>query len=45
MLTDGSMVEDFMFRSTPRQLHVINAPSPAATSAMPIAQEICPRIN
>jgi L-2-hydroxyglutarate oxidase len=38
---DGTMVEDFLFRRTPRQLHVINAPSPAATSAMPIASEIC----
>lgn len=43
VLADGTMVEDFLFRSTPRQLHVINAPSPAATSAMPIAQEICSR--
>ncbi len=38
---DGTMVEDFMLRRTARQLHVINAPSPAATSAMPIAAEIC----
>lgn len=44
VLSDGTMVEDFLFRSTPRQLHVINAPSPAATSAMPIAQEICDRL-
>jgi L-2-hydroxyglutarate oxidase len=44
VLADGTMVEDFMFRSTHRQLHVINAPSPAATSAMPIAGEICTRI-
>jgi L-2-hydroxyglutarate oxidase len=38
---DGTMVEDFLFRRTTRQLHVVNAPSPAATSAMPIAAEIC----
>lgn len=44
VLADGSMVEDFMFRSTARQLHVINAPSPAATSARPIAEEICARL-
>lgn len=44
VLSDGTMVEDFMFRSTPRQLHVINAPSPAATSAMPIAGEIYSRL-
>lgn len=41
LLANGQMVEDFMFRQTRRQLHVINAPSPAATSAMPIAAEIC----
>jgi L-2-hydroxyglutarate oxidase len=40
VLADGSMAEDFLFRETPRQLHVVNAPSPAATSAMPIAAEI-----
>lgn len=44
VLADGTMVEDFLFRSTPRQLHVINAPSPAATSAKPIAEEICDRL-
>jgi L-2-hydroxyglutarate oxidase len=44
VLADGTMVEDFMFRQTERQLHVINAPSPAATSAMPIAAEICSRM-
>jgi len=44
VLADGTMVEDFMFRQTARQLHVINAPSPAATSAIPIAAEICARV-
>lgn len=44
VLSDGAMVEDFMFRSTARQLHVVNAPSPAATSAKPIAGEICDRL-
>ncbi|WP_231979590.1 hypothetical protein [Tessaracoccus coleopterorum] len=44
VLADGTMVEDFMFRSTARQLHVVNAPSPAATSARPIAGEICDRL-
>ena len=45
VLEDGSMVEDFMFRSTPRQVHVVNAPSPAATSARPIAEAICERVD
>lgn len=36
LMRDGTSVEDFLLRSTSRQLHVCNAPSPAATSAMPI---------
>ncbi|QQS01189.1 MAG: L-2-hydroxyglutarate oxidase [Austwickia sp.] len=42
--TDGSMVEDFLFYDTPRMLHVCNAPSPAATSAMPIAALIAEKV-
>lgn len=37
VMKDGQMVEDFMLRQTSRMLHVVNAPSPAATSSMPIA--------
>jgi L-2-hydroxyglutarate oxidase len=33
---DGSLVHDFLFAETQRSLHVCNAPSPAATSAIPI---------
>lgn len=42
--SDGSMVEDFLFYDTPRMLHVCNAPSPAATSAMPIAALIAEKV-
>lgn len=42
--SDGSMVEDFLFLESPRSLHVCNAPSPAATSAIPIANHICDRL-
>ncbi|SDR45894.1 hypothetical protein [Paraburkholderia tuberum] len=35
-MADGSMVHDFLIRSSQRSLHVCNAPSPAATSALPI---------
>lgn len=38
VLADGSLVHDFLFKETERTLHVCNAPSPAATSAMPIAK-------
>jgi L-2-hydroxyglutarate oxidase len=37
---DGSMIEDFLFLETERMLHVCNAPSPAATSAIPIGETI-----
>ena len=37
---DGKMIEDFLVRETPRTVHVCNAPSPAATSAFPIGEEI-----
>lgn len=41
----GASVEDFLLRSTGRQLHVCNAPSPAATSAMPIAELIADQLE
>ena len=44
VLRDGSFVHDFLLRSTPRTLHVVNAPSPAATSALPIGEEIARRV-
>ena len=40
---DGNLVDDFLFLETARSLHVCNAPSPAATSALPIADEIVSR--
>lgn len=38
VMRDGTFVHDFLLRRTPRTLHVVNAPSPAATSALPIAE-------
>ena len=37
---DGSLVDDFLFRKTPRMTHVVNAPSPAATASLAIADRI-----
>lgn len=37
---DGSMVDDFLIQTTDRQVHVLNAPSPAATAALEIAKDI-----
>ncbi|MEE4243715.1 MAG: L-2-hydroxyglutarate oxidase [Desulfopila sp.] len=44
VLHDGSLVHDFLFAETPRSLHVCNAPSPAATSAIPIGKYICDKV-
>ena len=40
---DGTLVHDFLFAESGRSLHVCNAPSPAATSAMPIGAYIVQR--
>ncbi|MCF1742337.1 L-2-hydroxyglutarate oxidase [Paradevosia shaoguanensis] len=45
VMRDGSMVHDFLFVESPRMLHVCNAPSPAATSAIPIAHMIVERLG
>lgn len=42
---DGTMIDDFLFAESDRSLHVCNAPSPAATSAIPISQHICDKID
>jgi len=45
VMKDGALVHDFLFRETERSLHVCNAPSPAATSAMPIGEHICEKLE
>lgn len=40
VLRDGTLVHDFLVRRSARTVHVCNAPSPAATSAFPIAAHI-----
>ncbi|MBT8101788.1 MAG: L-2-hydroxyglutarate oxidase [Gammaproteobacteria bacterium] len=44
VLGDGTLVHDFLFAESPRSLHVCNAPSPAATSAIPIGNYICDKV-
>ncbi len=41
---DGSLIHDFLFAETPRSILVLNAPSPAATSAMPIGEHIVDKV-
>lgn len=40
MRRDGSLVDDFYLERAPRQIHVLNAPSPAATAALEIGRTI-----
>jgi L-2-hydroxyglutarate oxidase len=42
---DGRLLDDFAFRGTDRTLHVVNAPSPAATASLAIAEEIVDRLD
>lgn len=37
---DGTMVDDFRIVETPRAVHVLNAPSPAATASLAIGRHI-----
>lgn len=37
---DGALVDDFLIQTAPRQVHVLNAPSPAATASLEIAKHI-----
>jgi len=41
----GQLVNDFLFVSTRRTLAVCNAPSPAATSAIPISRHIVEKVR
>jgi len=42
---DGTTLDDFLFVESKRTLIVANAPSPAATSAMPIARYVCDKVE
>ncbi|WP_329560056.1 L-2-hydroxyglutarate oxidase [Streptomyces uncialis] len=43
VLRDGTLVDDFLLREGPRTVHVLNAPSPAATASLPIGREVARR--
>ena len=40
MSPDGTLVQDFCFQQSRKSLHVLNAPSPAATASLAIGEEI-----
>jgi L-2-hydroxyglutarate oxidase LhgO len=37
---DGKLLDDFVIQQTQNVIHVLNAPSPAATSSLAIAAQI-----
>jgi L-2-hydroxyglutarate oxidase len=37
---EGDLVDDFLFKRSARAVHVLNAPSPAATASLAIADRI-----
>ena len=41
---DGKLIDDFHIQSAPGMIHVLNAPSPAATSSLVIGREIADRL-
>ena len=42
---DGKLIHDFLIEETSRSFHVCNAPSPAATSSLPIGKYIVKLVN
>ena len=42
--SEGDLVQDFRLVSGSRALHVVNAPSPAATASLAIGREVMQRI-
>lgn len=42
---NGNLLDDFSFAESPRAVHVLNAPSPAATASFAIGAEIAARLD
>jgi L-2-hydroxyglutarate oxidase len=40
----GDLLDDFAFATTPRSVHVVNAPSPAATASLAIGRAVAARM-
>jgi len=45
MDSDGGLLDDFAITSTPASVHILNAPSPAATASLEIANEVVARLD
>jgi L-2-hydroxyglutarate oxidase len=44
MTKDGALIDDFLFVDGPRSVHVLNAPSPAATCSIEIGKAVAERV-
>jgi L-2-hydroxyglutarate oxidase len=42
---DGQLIDDFLIVEQPRSLHVLNAPSPAATASLPIGNHLATEVT
>jgi L-2-hydroxyglutarate oxidase len=42
---DGSLIDDFVIHESKRAIHVLNAPSPAATASLEIGREIARKVH
>ncbi len=45
LLPNGEILDDFYFEVSGKQIHVLNAPSPAATAGLSIADEIVKKVK
>jgi (S)-2-hydroxyglutarate dehydrogenase len=43
MTPAGGLIDDFLIAGAPRMMHVLNAPSPAATASLAIGEELADR--
>jgi (S)-2-hydroxyglutarate dehydrogenase len=44
LLPDGTLLQDFLIETAPNQVHVLNAPSPAATCCLEIAKHVADQV-
>jgi L-2-hydroxyglutarate oxidase len=44
MERSGALVDDFRIQTAPRMVHVLNAPSPAATASISIGRHIATQV-
>jgi L-2-hydroxyglutarate oxidase len=42
---DGTLIDDFVLSESPGAVHVLNAPSPAATASLEIGREVARRVE